>query len=278
MTKHLFHFALTALLVFILQGPAYANLLITPLQVTIEGRERSSQIILLNTSKSTNTYRIEWEQLEQVENAGGYIRSKNEGEALYLQDFAVYTPRQITLGPNEKQTVRVAIRRPAELEEGEYKSHLKFRIIAEEKPADLYGPKPGPDEIRVGARVLASYSIPVIYRVGEYDINISIDTPPAFSINPKTGFLIADIAVNRSGKHGVIGFVELYHTPRGGTETLIGGHGNANMFPEISTRAFSIPTQISGLAPGSIRVVFKKAEGQTNTHQVLFERNFPVTN
>lgn len=262
---------------FVFSTASYAGLLITPLQVVIEGRERSANIVLVNTGAREVTYRMGWEQLIQVQDKGGYILDDDE-EATHLQDFAVFTPRQITLQPKEKQTIRVAIRRPAELPDGEYKSHLKFRIIDDGESTVSFGAaEPQGSEVRLGARVLASYSIPIVYRVGVQDVNISI-FDPSFSINPRSGKMLIELPVGRSGLHGVIGVVEAYHTPNGGSEMLISTLGNSSLYPEVTRRQLKMATSLNGLSPGNLRIVFKTAEGDTSEQVVIAERIIPISN
>lgn len=262
---------------FAFSAASYASLLITPLQVVMEGRERSTNIVLVNTSQHDVTYRMQWEQLIQVQDKGGYIVD-TDTETTHLQDIAVFTPRQITLKPREKQTIRVAVRRPADLPVGEYKSHLKFKIIDDGKgELDFQSAAPDKTETRVGARVLASYSIPIVYRTGERDVNISI-MDPSFVINPKTGKMMIELPVERSGTHGVIGLVEAYHKPNGGAEELISTLGNSSLYTEITRRLFRLVTNLSGLAPGQMRIVFKTAEGDTAEQEVIAERVIPISN
>jgi len=261
---------------------AQAQLLITPLQVVIEGRERSKQIILVNTGKQTNTYRIEWQQLKQVDGPGGYLVDEEyaEGDNRFLQNFAVFSPRQITIAPGEKQTVRVAVRRPAELAEGEYKSHLKFHIISAPVGGGKNGefnPNLNEGEINIGIQVRASYSIPIIYRVGSHDVDVEIGQP-SFNISERTGFMNVQIPLFRDGLHGVIGEVQVHHTPNNGEKFYVGALGNANLFPEISQRNVNISSQIQGLAPGTMSVVFKKIEGDMGEHVVLSEKTFQINN
>lgn len=262
----------------VVSKPSFANLIITPLHAIIEGRDRTVQVVLVNNSDSVATYRLEWRQLDQVEGTGGYIEATEETSdgKLDLKDFAVFSPRQITLGPREKQTVRVAVRRPADLPDGEYRTHITFRILERRDPvapdANL-----NQNETRLKARVLASYSIPAIYRQGDYNVNIAFGQP-SFSTNPKTGRMVINLPVSRSGLHGVIGMIEVFHTPNGGQETRIASLANANLFPDITQRTFKILSNVSGLNPGTLRVVFNKAEGQSETHYVMTESSFPIAN
>ncbi len=258
--------------------PLNASLLITPLQVVMENRNRSSEIVLINPSRNTNTYRLEWVQLEQQEGKGGYyeVSPDDVNKKMYLQDFAVYTPRQVTLKPNEKQTVRIGIRRPAELADGEYKSHLKFKILPDLSIRPKVDVKPDPNATKLGASVHASYSIPIIYRAGEYDINVDIKKP-TFTTNPSNSRIVVNLPVNRSGIHGAVGQINIYFTPSGGSETLIAQNGNANLFPEITSRTFNIISTVTSLGSGSIRVQYLKAEGKDATkYPVLDEKTFPI--
>ena len=279
------YFTLFAVFViFPFHNAAFASLLITPLQVVIEGRDRFATVTLVNNSNEEKTYRLLWQQFQQMEGKGGYIGIDRLGEfdmvepegTRYLKDFAVFSPRQVTLQPQEKQLIRVAVRRPAELADGEYKSHLKFQVLAQSRPP-IENPNLGPNEISLGARLNASFSIPVVYRVGDYNIDVDIQAP-SFNVTPKTGNMVVNVPVNRAGTHGVIGHIDVFHAPNGGSEELIGSLGNANLFPEITTRNFTVPTSVSGIQPGTLRIVFKKAEGLAADHEVLDQKSFPIQN
>lgn len=261
--------------VFSMHNTASAQLMITPLQVVMEGRERSTEIILINTTDRTNTYNLVWEQNEQNPETGRYITDERDEGEIWLQDIAVFTPRRVTLEPREKQTVRIAVRRPADLPDGEYKSHLQFKVVPNPIPPSQ-DPSLGENEVSLGVQVNVSFVIPIVYRAGDYDLNVDLGTP-SFEVNEKTGNLKIEVPVERSGIHGVMGEVHVYHTPlSGGQETMIGALGNANMFPEISRRTFSVPTQIQGLAPGTMRIDFLKAENDEK--EILTSRAYPVGN
>jgi len=254
--------------------PASAQLLISPLQVTMEGRTRSEDIVLVNTTQKSNTYRLEWEQVEQNPETGRYMDSDMNSGKLFLQNFAVFTPRQITLAPGETQNIRIAVRRPADLADGEYKSHLKFKIITSVAPKDNRVLKKG--ESSFGAQVNTSFTIPVVYRSGEYDCAIELGEP-SFGTSEGNGNLFVELPVSRSGIHGVIGQIDIYYTPQGGEERILGQLGNANIFPEINDRTFKIPTQDKSVGPGSLRIVFQKAEGKDkSTHKAMAEKSYPV--
>ena len=257
--------------------PLNASLLITPLQIVMENRIHSTEVVLINPSQNTNTYRIHWLQLKQIQDAGGYVpvSDAEREQNLDLEDFTVFTPRQVTLKPNEKQTVRIAVRRPSDLPDGEYKSHLRFMIVPELSTRDKEKKEVGPNERGFGAQVYASYSIPIVYRAGEIDTQIGLGQP-SFSMNEKTATVLVDLPVTRQGMHGVIGQIDIFYKPNGEEEYLIASHGNANLFPEITKRDFRILTQEKNLRPGQMRIVFIRAAETKSKGTVLAEKVFTV--
>ncbi len=253
---------------------AKADLLLTPYNLVIEGRDRSAQMTLVNTGNYTEVYRLSWSQLKQAGEEGGYMEDPDEDQ-LRLQDFAVFTPRQITLEPNEKQVVRVRVRRPAELADGEYKSHLKFSAI----PQNRKGLQPPEDKnaVKFGASLVYTHSVPVVYRVGEYDCQIGFGQPQ-ISMNQARGKLEINVPLSRSGIHGVIGRVIVMYKEDGGEERQLTSASGVNMFPEINSRNLKIHTNETGLKPGVMTLKFVKYEGVSSEQVVFAEKSFPIRN
>jgi len=274
----LIKYVLCGFLLCIVTLPAYANLLITPLHAVIEDRERSAQITLINSGNEARVYHLEWSQLRQNLEYGRYESSpaRQEGE-IYLQDFAVFSPRRIRLGPNEKQTVRIGIRRPSDLPDGEYKSHLKFRAVIEGSDVFLNRPEQEEGDLNVQAYVLTSYQIPIIYRVGEGSLDVSIESP-LFSTNSKTGNLEITIPLRWSATQGAIGTLEVYHQPTGREKEQIGILGNINVFPEGRQRDVILNLEKTGLEPGELSVVYKRTEEDKEGQEILAQGVFPVRN
>lgn len=278
MKKLLLASAMALSFVTVSPSQSWADLLISPLRIVMEGRDRSTHVTLLNTGNAKNTYRLEWVQLEQAEYLGGYQETlEKTKDDTHLKDFTVFTPRQITLLPDEKQVVRLGVRRPADLPDGEYKSHLKFGIVASEVVNKGPAKELTDDEISVAARVLSSYSIPAVYRVGEYDCTVSIGEI-TISAHENSGNMVVTVPVIHEGIHGAIGQTEVYHTPNGGDEVLLKAIGNTNLFPEATQRNVKIATDVKGVSPGTFKIVFKKAEGDLSDHVILAEREFAVGN
>lgn len=258
-------------------GPAQANLLITPLQVVIGGRTNTAEVILVNTSQDINTYRLHWQQLDQVDIEGGYIPidETTRETRTDLEDFAIFTPRQITLGPDEKQTISLTVRRPSNLAEGEYKSHLKFSIVP--SLTVKKGTKQAAKNELVSAPIVyTSYAIPILYRPNTYDAAFEISSPEFF-INKDTSNIGIKTIISRYGSHGAVGLIEIFHRPTGEEEIMIGTLGNASVFAEIKSRKFTIMTQEKSIPPGQLRIVYKKSEnGLPSNYPTLKKETFHI--
>lgn len=254
---------------------ANANLLLTPYYAIIEGRNRSAQVVVVNTGQETSTYMLSWRQLEQAEGLGGYVDAPDTEEKLNLQDFAVFTPRQVTLRPGEKQTIRVGVRRPADLPDGEYKSHLKFSTLPQTTPDAR---KLKENEVSFKAEIRYSHSIPIIYRVGDYDIQVDIGEPE-FEVIEGSGKMRILVPISRSGTHGVLGMIKIFYKEDGSAdEREIASLVGADLFAEVTGYKAKVPTNEYGLKPGTLRVQFLSAEKPQGQEVLMAERTFPIRN
>src|SRR3546814_7858690 len=57
-------------------------------------------------------------------------------------DMIVFSPRRVTLPPNQPQVVRVGVRVPEGLPPGEYRAHMLFRAVPDVVPAVAAEAKP----------------------------------------------------------------------------------------------------------------------------------------
>lgn len=209
---------------------ASASLLINPTRVSLAHGERSTEVTLINTSKATTTYRLEWSE-KRAKQGGGYadLTTQQAGDFPTASKMIRFSPRQVTLAPNERQTIRLAVRRPSDLADGEYRSHLLFRALPPSRNPD----SPLPAQAAATAiNIVLNFAIPVVVRQGKMDY--SVDTTGAhITYNPgnQQGQVVVDLA--RSGKHSMVGDLEAYWTPNGGSERLIAKSAEYSFWPEL---------------------------------------------
>lgn len=249
---------------------AVANIMIMPVRVSFGPRDRMQDITVLNNSQKANTYRLSWLNVQQDE-YGSY--QKLEGPLSPELDPAkalLFSPQQVTLGPNGKQRVRLALRRPADLPEGEYRAHLQLKNLARQSIMNTETK----DNMAIGLGMQVGVAIPVIIRHGKYDATASIGKPSFIPAQGNTPPLIK-FYITRKGKFSTNGRLRVYwHPPGGGEEKLISELNGFNIFHEVPGRNVKMPLRVASIVGGSITILF---EGDGPDEGITFdEKTFPI--
>lgn len=247
---------------------AHAGVTVTPNTLLIEGRERYTDLSLINASDAPNTYEMSWKFFRMEEGTGKYIALDAPTTGFNLADNIVYTPRRITLMPNKAQKIRLALRLKEEPPApGDYRAHFVLR-----EASDASSPSAGSKGAQVGVRIKVGFSIPVIYRVGESDATATIGSVKTRI--GKTGKIEAVIPVTKSkGPYGILGNLAVYHQANG-EEKQVAGLSNANIFPEITSRTFVLPLNITDLRNGSLHIIYRDRREDKNV--IYAEKIIPV--
>lgn len=249
---------------------ARADLTIMPVRVMFTDRDRTQEITLINSSENTNTYRLELGSRKMKE-IGGYEQLTEPLDPLFKPDETlVFSPRQVTIPPGGQQRVRISLRRPPGLPDGEYRAHLVLRKIgSSEKRKQQTG-----GGMNMQMMINLGFSIPIIVRQGAYDAALKIGTPQFLPPAKEGAPARLRVELNRSGKNSISGSIRAYWTPAGGKETQISELNNINVFHEISKRFVDMNLQRSDIKGGTLRIVVEGLE--ENKNQILDEKVFPV--
>lgn len=235
---------------------AFANLLINPTRVDFHSDTRTVDVTLINTSSNTNTYRLEWVE-KKVTETGGYenLTPAQVGSLPIASKMLRVSPRQVTLKPNERQTIKVAIRRPQGLAAGEYRSHLMFRALA---PANDNGLNESNQAPSLKFNIVLNFAIPVVVTQGTPQYNLALNNA-SISYDPMQKLGEVNLSMSRSGTNSVIGNLNAYWTPTGGKETLIAKLGDYNAWPEAKNTTVKLGWIGTGFAKsdGKLRIVYE---------------------
>ncbi len=192
---------------------------------------------LANVGDDTATYAISLVQIRMTEE-GGFetITEPDEGQ-LIASPYLRFFPRSVTLGPNEAQTVKVQVVKSGSLEPGEYRSHVYFRAIPEEKPLGEEEETPqDPASISVKLVPIFGITIPVIIRIGKPVVNVTLsDLALRFESDtiPKLKFTF-----NRAGNYSVYGDISVDHVSPLGTVTRVGIANGIAVYTPNTRRSF----------------------------------------
>ena len=210
--------ALTALALALAPIVVLADLALFPTRIVLEKNQRAAQVELMNSGTAPETYRINLVNRRMGE-TGEFIAIEAPGPGEQFADPLLrYSPKQVTVAPGSSQTVRILLRKPADLAPGEYRSHLQFDRVADAAGASSIeqAAQSGDKAIGVVITALVGASIPVIVRHGQTQASatlsgLALQPAAAGQAGPALSFQI-----NRSGNRSLYGDLSVTFTPSGG--------------------------------------------------------------
>ena len=243
--------ALTAGLV---AAPAAAqgDLLIAPTRVIIS-QGGSSEVILSNIGSEPATYRISVELRRMTEE--GDFKPVTEAEATPAEQAALqmvtYAPRRIALLPGQPQSVRISIRPPAGLPDGEYRVHLNFRAVPPAlKPEASTDAAAG---VSIKLTPVYGITIPVFVRRGRLEATATL--AGAHLVTAASGSYV-ELDMTRSGQRSVYGEL-IGKSARG--DVLFNLRGIA-VYAELAHRKVQIPLSAEQLVTlkGPVKIEYRE--------------------
>lgn len=254
--------------------PVAADILILPIRTVFKDRERMKNIAVVNKSDKAATFRMSLFYQEQTAD-GSY--KKLDGPLNPAADFSkmmTFSPRQVSLPAYGKQAIRLALRRPADLPEGEYRVHLRLQRLDGDQKVGLTGKNGKGVSLQMGINV--GFAVPIILRHGKYDSAATI-SDPVFTRASADGKTLpkVEFTINRTGKYSTLGKVEVFWTPlSGGEEKKVGILNNANVFPELTKRSMKVSLNDKTISGGTLRIVYDGDDADAGLH--FDEKSFPI--
>ena len=212
------------------ERPAIAEekaVLITPTRVLFEGRTRTATVRLINPNSYEQAYKISLVTI-RMDAYGNKkeVATPTETEQA-VQSMIRYSPRRATIPPDGWQTIRLMVRKPQDLPEGEYRTQLKVEPLPREKKIQ----QADSDRISIKIDIVFHVSIPVIIRHGQTRAEVIPRMPELVDRNGKP-FL--ETRLDRKGNASIFADVKAFLAP--GTD-----NGSRTLISEI--KGISIYTQ-----------------------------------
>lgn len=261
-TMSLSHRLTLCVLLFLLPAShALAELMLYPTRIVFEGNQRAAQLELINNGSESATYRISLVNRRMSETgAFSEIDEPLPGEQ-FAEDLLRYSPRQVTLQPGVGQTVRIMVRKPANLATGEYRSHLLFARQPETRGRHSVESSGATDDNEIGIRLttLVGVSIPVIVRHGNTKASVSLTHLEL--LRPSGQAPVLALHMERSGSQSVYGDLIVSFIPASGAEQVIARANGVAVYTPNYVRRVSIalqPPRSLQLAAGTVRVTYRE--------------------
>ena len=230
-----------------LPANAQGDLLVAPTRVVINGGG-GAEVVLSNIGDKPATYRISLE-LRRMDETGDFDEvpeaSANASERAAL-DMVRYAPRRVTLLPGQPQAVRISVRPPEGLPDGEYRVHMNFRAVPSADPVQATG---------VSIKLVPVYgiTIPVFVRKGRLEGQATLGA--AQLVRSETGAFI-DLDMGRSGTRSVYGEI----TGKDARGQVVFSIRGVAIYSEVNRRKARIPLNAGQLAllKGPIRIEYRE--------------------
>lgn len=242
--------------------PAKADLMLFPTRVVFEKDQRSAQVELVNQGKTPETYRISVVNRRMGESGEFIVITEPGPGEQFAESMLRYSPRQVTIPPGSSQTVRILLRKPAELAPGEYRSHLQFDRVADASGSssveELGKDKAG--GVGVVLSALVGASIPVIVRHGDTEAQVALGNL-AFQAAEADKAAAVSFDILREGNRSVYGDISVTFTPRIGVPLdLVKASGVAVYVPNPLRKARMPLTLPEGtlLRGGALKVSYRE--------------------
>lgn len=226
-------------------------------RVIFEGSKRTEVLTLINDTAEEQVYRLSWRNMHMAPGKGGLtVIAPNEViEGLSTADnLVIFAPRRIAIPPGGSQQVRLMLRKPKDLADGEYRSHLWIRPEAE---SVKFTPNPAanPNQPSVQIKMLAGLSFPVFVRQGKGDASGSI-TDVKFTQGDQK--LRVDLVLHREGNRSLYGDFDFICTG-GAEEKIVHQVRGVAVYIESAQRNldfhFNVPKEGTGICK-TLRVTY----------------------
>jgi hypothetical protein len=244
-----------------LAAPARAGVLVAPTRLVFQDGERHGEFVLVNKGFTTERYRISIVN-RRMSAEGRIVEAPDARPGERFADAMIrFSPREVVLPPDEPQTIRILVRRPGDLEAGEYRSHLMLMQVPDAPPA---APAPDPEPTRgISVRVTPIYGItvPIIVRNGRLHAEGALSD---LSLRVEQNVPRLHVSIHRAGDRSLFGDLEVRHELPGEPARVVGRARGVALYTPNESRPFALELGFpEGVIPttGALRVEYRDAEG-----------------
>lgn len=190
---------------------AQQNVTVTPTRVVFDERDRTKELVLLNRGNEEVTYRASLIGMKMTDEGSLERIDEPEDDQQFAHDLLRFAPRQVHLEPGESQRIRVSVRKPEDLEEGEYRSHMLFQAVPEARDDD--GEDADGDQLALQLNIISGLSIPAIVRHGELSADVSMQDLEFVEQDDDATPDRVRMRLNRDGDRSVYGDIDVEFIP-----------------------------------------------------------------
>jgi len=240
---------------------AAGQLMVAPTRIIFEARDRTAQVSLVNSGTEEETFRLEFVRKRMTDDGQFLdVDTPLEGE-LFSDQMIRFSPRQVTLPPGQSQTIRLILRKKANLQAGEYRSHLLFRTIPKTGSSSIESAtNKDSKNLSIELTPALGISIPVIVRHGKTSADIDVTNIKYFYDNRLKKQLI-EFELGRKGNESVYGDISVNLIKSDGTTYNLARVNGISVYSPNKLRKIRMvvyPPKGISIKDGKLVVVYAK--------------------
>ena len=244
---------------------AASQLMVTPTRIVFSEKIRSASVTIFNNGDAPGTYRISLVNKRMKEN-GEFENVKEAAQGELFSDKMIrFSPRQVVLEPGKSQIIRLGLRKPSGLVDGEYRSHMLFRAIPLEAGKSVEQSMRPSSGVSVSLTAIVGISIPVIIRHGKTDAEVSIVSAKLVPRQAKEDRPHIVMELERSGNRSVYGGFLAEFIASDGDRKIVAQVDGVAVYTPGTKRSIKLPVIIPPgveLRNGNIQVLYRSPMDQ----------------
>ncbi|NDV26870.1 hypothetical protein [Desulfovibrio sp. JC010] len=255
------------LLLFSSTAFALDGIALDPQRLEIESGKRYADVRVKNSSSTKPVqYSVTTAALRMREDGSVFAPKKLTKREALARTMIKYSPRRSNLGPAKTQNIRIMVRRPANIPDGEYFTYLSVNPAAS-PAADKKNAPAAANEINTGVNLLLGMRIPVVIYCGKTHVETTVSGLKKGLAAGNTKVLKATL--HRKGNMSSIVKLNVYSLNKG-KKTLIATNPRIVTYIPLKQRVADIPIvddkfnggkvllEIQPYGKGKDEVLFKK--------------------
>jgi len=233
------------------------SLILAPTRLVFEGKDRKSSVQVSNPSDEEVKYRVEILNRRMLGN-GRYVTIETpEKDELFADRLIRVSPRSFTLAPHTSQTIRVHVRKPKNLKEGEYRSHVRVQVLPKSEK-----PKIGENIDGINIKVKVNYGmvIPLIIRHGKLNSDVKIENV-LLEKDDDTGQYRITTKFLRDGTKSSYGDISVVYRGNKSEARILKFLPGLSVFYPNKYRSFNIPLDIPddiSIKEGTLEIIYRE--------------------
>lgn len=257
----LFAFAIVSFALISSVSLADKVMFFTPTRVLLDDQKKVEVMNITNLSDITRSYKISMQ--DQVMTYQGITASVDNFE-YSAKRMLRFVPREFTLAPGERQTIRIMSRLRPETKEGEYHTHIRFLEDVSQRQKN--NPPTGSQAASISAPLAYEALIPAVVSHGNVNTTIALKDAKILKASDGSAYKV-DLVLSRAGNGQGTAYVDTHYVAPDGTMTAVTPRRTVYLYREIDERIKDYEfTLASDLKPGgAIKIsVYDKPEKGAN--------------